>query len=44
MLLCENQHPPPFVVSPRHSARCWLHHADAPPRAPLQRGGKQWRR
>jgi oligopeptide/dipeptide ABC transporter ATP-binding protein len=44
MLLCENQHPPPFVVSPRHTARCWLHHADAPPRAPLQRGGKQWRR
>jgi len=44
MLLCENQHPPPFVVAPRHSARCWLHHADAPPRAPLQRGGKQWRR
>ena len=44
MLLCESQHPPSFVVSPRHSARCWLHHADAPPRAPLQRGGKQWRR
>ena len=44
MLLCENQHPPRFIVSPRHSARCWLHHEDAPPRAPLQRGGKQWRR
>jgi len=44
MLLCENQHPPAFGVSPGHSARCWLHHAEAPPRAPLQRGGKQWRR
>jgi oligopeptide/dipeptide ABC transporter ATP-binding protein len=44
MLLCEKEHPPSFAVAPRHSARCWLHHADAPPRAPLQRGGKQWRR
>jgi oligopeptide/dipeptide ABC transporter ATP-binding protein len=44
MVLCEGEHPPPFEVSPGHRARCWLHHADAPPRSPLQRGGKQWRR
>jgi oligopeptide/dipeptide ABC transporter ATP-binding protein len=44
MELCESRHPPQFAVSPQHRSRCWLHHADAPPRAPLQRGGKQWRR
>jgi oligopeptide/dipeptide ABC transporter ATP-binding protein len=44
MVLCERQHPPPFALSGRHTARCWLHHESAPPRAPLQRGGKQWRR
>jgi oligopeptide/dipeptide ABC transporter ATP-binding protein len=44
MVLCEKQHPPAFEMSAGHRARCWLHHADAPPRAPLQRGGKQWRR
>jgi oligopeptide/dipeptide ABC transporter ATP-binding protein len=44
MALCERQHPPPFEVSAGHRARCWLHHESAPPRAALQRGGKQWRR
>jgi oligopeptide/dipeptide ABC transporter ATP-binding protein len=44
MLLCEKQHPPFFELSPSHRARCWLHHESAPPRAPLQRGGKQWHR
>ena len=44
MVLCESEHPPPFEVAPGHRARCWLHHEGAPPRAPLQRGGKQWRR
>jgi oligopeptide/dipeptide ABC transporter ATP-binding protein len=44
MALCEKQHPPFFELSPSHQARCWLHHESAPPRSPLQRGGKQWRR
>jgi len=44
MVLCEKQHPPPFALSASHRARCWLHHEGAPPRAPLQRGGKQWHR
>jgi oligopeptide/dipeptide ABC transporter ATP-binding protein len=44
MLLCEKEHPPAFELSASHEARCWLHHENAPPRAPLQRGGKQWRR
>jgi oligopeptide/dipeptide ABC transporter ATP-binding protein len=44
MELCESRHPPQFAVSAQHHSRCWLHHVDAPPRAPLQRGGKQWRR
>jgi oligopeptide/dipeptide ABC transporter ATP-binding protein len=44
MALCAEWRPPVFGVSPGHGAACWLHHAEAPPRAPLQRGGKQWRR
>jgi oligopeptide/dipeptide ABC transporter ATP-binding protein len=44
MVLCEPQHPPSFALGPGHTALCWLHHEGAPPRAPLQRGGKQWRR
>ena len=44
MALCEQQHPPSFAVGVNHRTRCWLHHPDAPPRAPLQRGGKQWHR
>ena len=44
MALCELRHPPSFAVAPHHRARCWLNHPDAPPRAPLQRAGKQWRR
>jgi oligopeptide/dipeptide ABC transporter ATP-binding protein len=44
MLVCEPENPPSFAIAPGHRARCWLHHALAPPRAPLQRGGKQWRR
>jgi oligopeptide/dipeptide ABC transporter ATP-binding protein len=44
MALCEQHHPPSFAVAASHRTRCWLHHPDAPPRAPLQRGGKQWRR
>jgi oligopeptide/dipeptide ABC transporter ATP-binding protein len=44
MVLCDTHHPPSFELSPGHTARCWLHHDGAPPRAPLQRGGKQWRR
>jgi oligopeptide/dipeptide ABC transporter ATP-binding protein len=44
MALCEPRHPPAFTLGANHTALCWLHHEGAPPRAPLQRGGKQWRR
>ena len=30
MRVCENNDPPPFEQNAGHSARCWLHHKDAP--------------
>ncbi|HEY8521092.1 MAG TPA: ABC transporter ATP-binding protein [Gammaproteobacteria bacterium] len=42
MRLCGPNPPPRFEVEPGHHARCWLHHADAPPAAPdLHRGARR---
>jgi oligopeptide/dipeptide ABC transporter ATP-binding protein len=39
MRVCEPHHPPNFIVSPAHSALCWLHDAAAP-RVPEIHGGR----